>query len=230
MQYSLGKGRKSIVACPLRSSLTTLPPFSSLGTKLLLALSISPCGPWQGTSRANRNSGKNSSGLVGSPRLTRFGTVKLYRTWMPWSKKGTPFDHSHLNYFIYLPFLTKNNRLRLFPSSAHTEKVVVNDDVIPLRWPVRSPDGKHVLHEIPVTKGQVIHIPSRTVNRLARVWGSDAEEFVPERWLDPTRIPNSDDLTNGWSGLFSFSEGPRTCVGFRLGTFERGFVIIIHNN
>ena len=131
--------------------------------------------------------------------------------------------------FIFA-FLTKNNRLRLFPSSAHTEKVVANDDVIPLRWPVRSPDGKHVLHEIPVTKGQVIHIPSRTVNRLARVWGSDAEEFVPERWLNPTRIPNSDDLTNGWSGLFSFSEGPRTCVGFRLGTFERGFVIIIHNN
>jgi len=89
--------------------------------------------------------------------------------------------------------------------------------VIPLRWPVRSPDGKHVLHEIPVTKGQVIHIPSRTVNRLQCVWGSDADAFVPERWLDPTRMPNANDLTNGWSGIFAFSEGPRACVGFRLG-------------
>ena len=99
--------------------------------------------------------------------------------------------------------------------------MVANDDVIPLRWPVRSPDGKHVLHEIPVTKGQVIHIPSRTVNRLACVWGPDAEVFVPERWLDsdPARLPNPADLTNGWSGIFAFSGGPRACVGFRLGKF-----------
>jgi cytochrome P450 len=90
--------------------------------------------------------------------------------------------------------------------------------VIPLRWPVRSPDGKHVLHEVPVTKGQVIHVPSRTANRLARVWGPDADVFVPERWLDPacTR-PSPEDLTNGWAGIFTFSEGPRTCVGYRLG-------------
>ena len=125
-------------------------------------------------------------------------------------------------YFIFDPLSLNSTttRLRVFPSSAHTEKVVANDDVIPLRWPVRSADGKHLLHEIPVTKGQVIHIPSRTVTRLACVWGPDADQFVPERWLDPARMPPTDVLTNGWSRIFAFSEGPRSCVGFRLGTFD----------
>ena len=95
--------------------------------------------------------------------------------------------------------------------------MVEKDDVIPLRWPVRTADGKRVLHKIPVTKGQVIHIPSRTVNRLSCVWGPDADQFDPARWLDPARMPASGDLTNGWAGIFSFSEGPRTCVGYRLG-------------
>lgn len=93
--------------------------------------------------------------------------------------------------------------------------------MIPLRFPVRSADGKRLIREVPVRKGQVIHIPSRTVDRLKNVWGENAETFNPERFLDPEKAPSSKDTTSGWSSLFSFSEGPRMCVGFRLGKLCR---------
>jgi len=98
---------------------------------------------------------------------------------------------------------------------------VQQDDVIPLHFPVKSADGKRLIHEVPVSKGQVIHIPSRTIDRLRRVWGEDAGTFNPERFLDPAKMPNSEDTTNGWGNLFSFSEGPRMCIGFRLGKLCR---------
>lgn len=82
---------------------------------------------------------------------------------------------------------------------------------------MKSADGKRLIREVPVSKGQVIHIPSRTVDRLENVWGKDAGTFNPERFLNPAKAPISRDTTGGWGGLFSFSEGPRMCVGFRLG-------------
>lgn len=55
------------------------------------------------------------------------------------------------------------------------------------------------------------------VNRDPAVWGEDSDRFVPERWLDPARLPPTDKTTAGFSGIFSFIEGPRMCIGYRLG-------------
>lgn len=49
--------------------------------------------------------------------------------------------------------------------------------------------------------GSVISVPSFTTNRSS-VWGSDAEEFRPERWLDT----NADSLNKYF---VPFSVGPR---------------------
>ncbi|KAJ0170853.1 hypothetical protein K1T71_013625 [Dendrolimus kikuchii] len=38
-----------------------------------------------------------------------------------------------------------------------------------------------------------------------RVWGPDAEEFIPERWLEPSRVPHN--------ALATFSFGKRGCIG-----------------
>lgn len=60
--------------------------------------------------------------------------------------------------------------------------------------------------------GSIISVPSFTTNRSS-VWGSDAEEFRPERWLEEG------------SGSFNkyfvpFSVGPRACVGRNLATMD----------
>ena len=133
-----------------------------------------------------------------------------------------------------LPYLDAvcKEAMRMFPSAARTEKVVEEDDVIPLRHPIRGADGSWV-KSIPVKKGQVIHIPLIGINRDEAVFG-DADVFRPTRWLvgrgDATEakyctpgehgIPPADQMCGGWSGLFTFLEGPRICVGMKLALFE----------
>ena len=122
--------------------------------------------------------------------------------------------------------------MRMFPPSARNEKVAEEDDVIPLRHPIRGADGSWI-KAIPVRKGQVIHIPSIGVNRDEDVFG-DAGVFRPTRWLvgrggaveakyctpGERGLPPADQMAGGWSGLFTFSAGPRICVGMRLALFE----------
>ncbi|CAE6461645.1 unnamed protein product [Rhizoctonia solani] len=101
------------------------------------------------------------------------------------------------------------------PVSSHTERVVLKDDVLRLQNPVYNERG-HKITEITVKAGQLIHIPSISMSHAKSVWGEDADEFKPERWLDPSRLPPASATSSGWNGLFIFSEGPRQCIGFRL--------------
>jgi cytochrome P450 len=118
----------------------------------------------------------------------------------------------------------------MFPASARNEKVAEEDDILPLREPIRGSDGSWV-KSIPVKKGQVIHIPSIGINRDDDVW-DDADTFRPTRWLvgrpggDKYCTPGekglkpAEEMCGGWAGIFTFSEGPRSCVGMRLALFE----------
>ncbi|KAG8730592.1 hypothetical protein FRC11_006337, partial [Ceratobasidium sp. 423] len=56
--------------------------------------------------------------------------------------------------------------------------------------------------------GSVISVPSYTTNRSS-VWGSDAAEFRPERWLN-------DDSSSLNKYFVPFSVGPRACIGRNL--------------
>ncbi len=55
------------------------------------------------------------------------------------------------------------------------------------------------------------------VDRDPDVWGPDGNSFVPERWLDPSGLPTPDRTVAGFSGMATFIEGPRMCIGYRLG-------------
>ncbi|KAG8987614.1 hypothetical protein FRB90_003253 [Tulasnella sp. 427] len=79
---------------------------------------------------------------------------------------------------------------------------------------------KTIINSIRVKKGQLINVPTIAINRNAAVWGPDAEVFRPERFLEVGGMPAPSTLTQGWSGIFSFLEGPRICIGFRLALFE----------
>ncbi|KDQ09982.1 hypothetical protein BOTBODRAFT_190763 [Botryobasidium botryosum FD-172 SS1] len=117
----------------------------------------------------------------------------------------------------YLDAVTKEG-LRMFPPTAHTERIALHDDVIPLRKPIITPEGKTVT-SLHIKKGQLIQIPSLAVDKMHAVWG-DGDTFRPERWLNPGELPSPSELTQGWSNLFVFSEGPRMCIGYRLALLE----------
>ena len=58
------------------------------------------------------------------------------------------------------------------------------DRVIPLQDPIRDIDGR-LLSEIFVPKGTEVICSIEAVNTDVKIWGPDAHEWKPERWLSP---------------------------------------------
>ena len=62
------------------------------------------------------------------------------------------------------------------------------DVVMPLMWPIKGVDGSEI-REIAVPNNTDVIISVLGANRDKRIWGPDAEEWRPERWLEP--LPQS---------------------------------------
>ncbi|KAJ7185812.1 cytochrome P450 [Mycena filopes] len=112
----------------------------------------------------------------------------------------------------YLDAVVKEG-LRLHPASPQTERLALQDDIIPLSSPLPG-----IGDTFRVKKGQVIHIPFTPMNTNTRAWGPSAAAFDPTRWLQARPDPAS--LPHGWSGLLTFCDGPRNCIGWRLAVLE----------
>ena len=50
------------------------------------------------------------------------------------------------------------------------------------------------------------------MNRSPELWGDNAEDFVPERWIDDGKPNNSGGAGSNYS-LLTFLHGPRSCIG-----------------
>jgi cytochrome P450 len=105
---------------------------------------------------------------------------------------------------------------RLHPSVPKNGKEVLRDDVIVPQGP--NPDN---LPPIKVYAGERVGWSDWVMNRLTEVWGPDAEEFNPQRFL--TR----DASTGQWSyqqqsqwKFHVFNAGPRLCLGMNLAGYE----------
>ncbi|CCL99580.1 uncharacterized protein FIBRA_01598 [Fibroporia radiculosa] len=133
-------------------------------------------------------------------------------------QRGRNFSYDDIQRLEYLDAVVKEG-LRLHPASPQTERVALKDDVIPLSKPVRTTTGK-TISSLRVRAGQVFHIPFTTMHVNTAVWGPDAADFHPERWIVPGGVPAPSELPHGWSGLVTFCDGPRNCIGYRLAIFE----------
>ena len=60
---------------------------------------------------------------------------------------------------------------------------------MPLAWPILGADGKTEITEVPLKKGTTVIVSIIGANRSKKIWGEDAEEWKPERWLQP--LPDS---------------------------------------
>lgn len=70
-----------------------------------------------------------------------------------------------------------------------------------------------------VPKGTLFYIPIRVINTWKEVWGENAEEFYPARWLDPPPMSNSPFST------LSFLAGPHACIGKTMSIIEMKAVL-----
>ncbi|CAE6465983.1 unnamed protein product [Rhizoctonia solani] len=119
----------------------------------------------------------------------------------------------------WLDAITKERHsFRHRPVASHMERVATENHMLRLGDPVRTLDGTEIA-EIPIKSGQVVYIPTISMNHMKSVWGDDADEFRPERWLDSSRLEDVNKYF-GWNGMLVFSEGSRQCIGHRLATLS----------
>ncbi|XP_028797459.1 cytochrome P450 704C1-like [Neltuma alba] len=85
--------------------------------------------------------------------------------------------------------------LRLYPAVPWDAKVCFSDDTLP--------DG------FSVKKGDLVSYLPYAMGRMKYLWGDDAEEFKPERWLDT----NGKFQQESPFKFTAFQAGPRQCLG-----------------
>ncbi|PWN33640.1 cytochrome P450 [Meira miltonrushii] len=104
---------------------------------------------------------------------------------------------------------------RLHPSVPKNGKEILRDDVIVPQGP-----NPHNLPPIKVYAKERVGWSDWVMNRLPEVWGEDADQFNPKRFLEK-------DEKGGWSYVQQsqwkfhvFNAGPRLCLGMNLAGFE----------
>ncbi|EPS94365.1 hypothetical protein FOMPIDRAFT_62504 [Fomitopsis schrenkii] len=94
------------------------------------------------------------------------------------------------------------------------------DVVAPLSSPVVGRNGR-VLSEVFIPKGTPIFLGVLASNVNPAVWGADAAEWKPERWLTPPPKTLVDARIPGvYSSLMTFAGGNRTCIGLKFAEME----------
>ncbi|KAK0479647.1 cytochrome P450 [Armillaria novae-zelandiae] len=91
------------------------------------------------------------------------------------------------------------------------------DDVLPLAEPIITSDGT-ACSQVPIAKGQVIFASFYTYNRLPSVWGDDAGEWNPHRFIEDRG--RKQESLGVYANLMSFSAGIRACMGWRFAVME----------
>ncbi|KAJ3920027.1 cytochrome P450 [Lentinula edodes] len=139
-------------------------------------------------------------------------------------KDGQDFSYEELTALPYLDAVCRET-LRLYtPASAVTRRAR-QDAIIPLLKPIIGLDGTEI-HEVAVPNDTAVIVSLSNSNRNSDLWGEDADEWKPERWLSPlpkalveARIPGV------YSHLMTFLGGGRSCIGFKFSQLEMKVVI-----
>ncbi|KAK0493380.1 cytochrome P450 [Armillaria luteobubalina] len=107
--------------------------------------------------------------------------------------------------------------LRLHPLNHVLHRIAAKDDIIPLGEPIASTEGT-IAYEVPVSKGQIVTASVYTYNRLPSLWGDDAEQWNPQRFL---HAREREQVSLGvFANLMSFSGGVHSCIGWRFAVME----------
>ncbi|KAH9032518.1 cytochrome P450 [Lactarius hengduanensis] len=157
-------------------------------------------------------------------------------------KSGEELSVTDLESMAYT-LATIKEGLRLHPIVHTLLKEATQDDVIPLSSPIVTKSGEQV-SSIPVRKGTLVDLAVGVYNRLPEIWGADANEFKPERFLDIDKSNHSN--VGVFGNLMTFCEynplflsvcalspsicfiasGPGGCIGWRFAVLEMQTIIV----
>ncbi|KAF1829454.1 cytochrome P450 3A4 [Decorospora gaudefroyi] len=99
-----------------------------------------------------------------------------------------------------------NETLRLYPTIPVSARVAIRDSTVAGQY---------------IPKGTMLFVIPWAINRNPALWGPNAEEFVPERWIDKEtgRATMSGGADSNYAFL-TFLHGPRSCIGERFARAE----------
>ncbi|KAL8914793.1 MAG: hypothetical protein Q9171_000629 [Xanthocarpia ochracea] len=109
-----------------------------------------------------------------------------------------------------------NESLRLHPVVPANSRQAVTDTRLPLGGGV---DGKSPVF---VPKGTIVAYCIYAMHRRPDLYGEDADEFKPDRWLDEA---GKKGLRVGWEYL-PFNGGPRICIGQQFALTEASYITV----
>jgi len=114
--------------------------------------------------------------------------------------------------------------LRCHAPIIEVERVALEDHVLPLTRPMVGRSGK-VHQSLPIPKETNISVSCWGYNLNPDVWGPDAMEFRPERWLEPPSQKIQTSL-GVHANLLTFSTGGRSCIGWRFAVAEMRALLV----
>ncbi|KAF8319089.1 cytochrome P450 [Clavulina sp. PMI_390] len=119
-----------------------------------------------------------------------------------------------------LPYLDAVVRetLRMSPSVVGTVKIATEDTIVPLGEEIIDVNGRKI-KELLIPRKCRIDVPNLTINTDPAIWGADAAEFRPERWLNVDKLPEG-VMEVPSLAYPTFLVGPRACIGFRFAMLE----------
>ncbi|EJU04518.1 cytochrome P450 [Dacryopinax primogenitus] len=140
------------------------------------------------------------------------------------------YDELHNSTLPYLDGVVREV-LRLHPALSETSREAAEDDIVPLSRPITTANGQQV-DKITIAANTPILIPISAINRSKELWGPDASDFVPERWIGEEGLKGRRAMEiQGWGHLLTFVDGPRTCLGrgFAVAEFKAVLSTLIRN-
>ncbi|PRX70698.1 cytochrome P450/NADPH-cytochrome P450 reductase [Cohnella sp. SGD-V74] len=115
---------------------------------------------------------------------------------------GSIPTHKQVTQLKYIRMIL-NESLRLWPTAPGFDLYAKEDTVIGGQYPMK--------------KGDTVSVLLPQLHRDKEAWGEDADSFRPERFEDPSKVPNH--------AYKPFGNGERACIGMQFALYEATLVL-----
>lgn len=111
----------------------------------------------------------------------------------------------------------------MFPPVPFVRRTTLHDRTIPLTPDDHLAQGMNALA---IPKGTTLFVNIAGANQLESVFGPDAKEWKPERWLQDKPVETPAKLPGIYAGTLSFLGGERSCIGYKFAQVEMKVLLV----
>lgn len=143
-------------------------------------------------------------------------------------------DNICYDQLLSLPWLDAviKETLRLYPPVPFVRRTATETCNVPLSTPIKpsNPTQGQPRTALTIPKGTTLFVSIAAPNRSPSIWGPDALEWRPERWLS-VQSPGSGHrdemmrLPGIYSGMLTFLGGGRSCIGYKFAQIEMKVIL-----